>query len=106
MAYKLVPTHSPLLLAAPSSSIAKRGVFATKHLWVTPHGDDGERPGGPVSCNAPVQRHGRVTHLLQSPQPTRPHRPRPPPAERYPAGDYPMQHAGGDGLPKCKIGRG
>lgn len=60
VAYKLVPTHSPLLLAAPSSSIAKRGVFATKHLWVTPHGDD----------------------------------------ERYPAGDYPMQHAGGDGLPK------
>jgi len=41
VAFKLVPTHTPLLLAAPTSSIAKRGVFATKHLWVTPHSDAG-----------------------------------------------------------------
>ena len=41
VAYKLMPTQAPLLLAAPSSSIAKRGVFATRSLWVTPHRDDG-----------------------------------------------------------------
>ncbi|KAI3429769.1 hypothetical protein D9Q98_010082 [Chlorella vulgaris] len=60
VAYKLMPMAGPLLLAAPSSGIAKRGAFATKALWVTPHQD----------------------------------------LERWPAGDYPMQHAGGDGLAK------
>lgn len=60
VAYKLMPTHSPLLLASPASSLAKRGAFATKHLWVTPHNEE----------------------------------------ERFPAGDYPMQHEGGDGLPR------
>ncbi|KAL4418888.1 hypothetical protein ABPG77_010057, partial [Micractinium sp. CCAP 211/92] len=60
VAFKLMPQHTPLLLAAPDSSIAQRGAFATKHLWVTPHSDE----------------------------------------ERFPAGNYTIQHAGGDGLPK------
>ncbi len=35
--YKLVATASPLLLAQPDSSVAKRAAFATHHLWVTPY---------------------------------------------------------------------
>ena len=43
VAFKLVPMGAaPLLLAKPYSSIAKRGAFATKSLWVTPHMDAGE----------------------------------------------------------------
>ncbi|KAJ3121575.1 hypothetical protein HK098_003580 [Nowakowskiella sp. JEL0407] len=38
--YKLVPTSTPTLLAHESSSIAKRAVFATKHLWVTKYNDE------------------------------------------------------------------
>jgi primary-amine oxidase len=57
--YKLVPSSNPVLLARPGSSVAKRAVFATRHLWVTRYD----------------------------------------PAERYAAGAYPNQHAGGDGLP-------
>lgn len=60
VAYALVPSASPTMLASPSSSIARRAAFATKHLWVTPFD----------------------------------------PAERRPAGDYPNQHPGGDGLPR------
>ena len=45
-------------LAAPTSSLAARGAFATRALWVTPHRDE----------------------------------------ERWPAGDYPMQSEGGEGL--------
>jgi hypothetical protein len=40
VAYKLMPQQAPLLLTAPDSSVTKRGAFATKHLWVTPHSDD------------------------------------------------------------------
>jgi primary-amine oxidase len=58
--YKLVAQASPVLLAQPGSSIAKRGGFASKHLWVTRFADD----------------------------------------ERYATGNYPNQHAGGDGLPE------
>jgi primary-amine oxidase len=58
--YKLVAQANPVLLAQPGSSIAKRGGFASKHLWVTRFADD----------------------------------------ERYATGNYPNQHAGGDGLPE------
>lgn len=54
-----MPSTAPTLLAKPYSSIAKRGTFATKNLWVTPHAD----------------------------------------TERWPAGDYPLQGKGGEGLP-------
>ena len=57
--YALIPSSNPVLLARPGSSVAKRAVFATRHLWVTRYD----------------------------------------PAERYAAGDYPNQHAGGAGLP-------
>lgn len=60
VAYKLVPGSTPTLLAQPGSSIARRAVFATRNLWVTPYRPD----------------------------------------ERRPAGEYPNQHAGGDGLPR------
>ena len=36
VAFKLIPQGGPTLLAKPYSLIAKRGLFATKHLWVTP----------------------------------------------------------------------
>lgn len=52
MAYKLVTSAAPLLLAQPSSLVAKKGVFATKNLWVTPHKDDEMWPAGdyPMGC--------------------------------------------------------
>jgi primary-amine oxidase len=57
--YKLLAQPSPVLLAQAGSSIARRGGFASKHLWVTPYAEE----------------------------------------ERYGTGNYPNQHAGGDGLP-------
>jgi primary-amine oxidase len=35
VAYALSPQGRPTLLAAETSSIARRAAFATKHLWVT-----------------------------------------------------------------------
>lgn len=58
--YKLVVQPSPLMLAQEGSTVAERGGFARKHVWVTPFD----------------------------------------PAEKYASGDYPNQHAGGDGLPR------
>jgi primary-amine oxidase len=58
--YKLVVMPSPLMLAQEGSFMAKRGGFATKHVWVTKFDPD----------------------------------------ERYASGEFPNQHAGGDGLPK------
>ncbi|KAA6416614.1 MAG: Cu2+-containing amine oxidase [Trebouxia sp. A1-2] len=46
VAYKLVPQISPTLMAKPYSLIAKRGRFASKHLWVTPHQDRERYPAG------------------------------------------------------------
>jgi Cu2+-containing amine oxidase len=46
VAYKLMTAAGPVLLAKPSSSIAQRGGFATKHIWVTPHADDEMFPSG------------------------------------------------------------
>ena len=44
--YALYPEGQPTLLADPSSSIAERAAFATKHLWVTKY-DPAERyPAG------------------------------------------------------------
>ena len=40
VAFKLIPQGGPTLLAKPFSLIAKRGLFATKHLWVTPHKEE------------------------------------------------------------------
>lgn len=46
MAWKLIPAYLPPVYAAPTSEHAKRGAFATKHLWVTPHSDDEIYPAG------------------------------------------------------------
>ncbi len=42
VAYALLPEGNPTLLADPSSSIARRAAFATRHLWVTRY-DPAER---------------------------------------------------------------
>lgn len=44
--YVLVPEGKPALLADPSSSIARRGAFATRHLWVTRYQPDERFPAG------------------------------------------------------------
>ena len=50
VSYLLVPATSgpamPLLLTGPESAVTKRGQFATKSLWVTPHRDDERYPAG------------------------------------------------------------
>jgi primary-amine oxidase len=43
--YKLIPSSNPVLLARPGTSVAKRAVFATRHLWVTRY-DPAERYAG------------------------------------------------------------
>ena len=43
--YALVPSSNPVLLARPGTSVAKRAVFATRHLWVTRY-DPTERYAG------------------------------------------------------------
>ena len=35
--YKMMVNAAPQLLAIPGSLLAKRGEFATRNLWVTPH---------------------------------------------------------------------
>jgi primary-amine oxidase len=59
VAYALMPGPAVRMLAAPSSSVAKRATFAQHNLWVTPYQED----------------------------------------QRRPAGEYPNQHPGDDGLP-------
>ncbi|WP_186628769.1 primary-amine oxidase [Rhodococcus sp. BP22] len=44
--YALHPEGQPVLLADPSSSIAGRAAFATKHLWVTPYDKKERYPAG------------------------------------------------------------
>jgi primary-amine oxidase len=50
VAYKLLPfSHGPsqpTLLTDPSSSVSRKGAFATKHLWVTKHSDTERYPAG------------------------------------------------------------
>jgi primary-amine oxidase len=50
VAYKLLPfsmgPSQPTLLTGPSCAVSKKGEFATKHLWVTPHRDKERYPAG------------------------------------------------------------
>lgn len=46
VAWKLLVPASPLMLASEDSLLTKRGRFATKQLWVTPHADDERWPAG------------------------------------------------------------
>ncbi|MGP3960597.1 primary-amine oxidase [Nonomuraea sp. 3N208] len=55
VAYALLPQGRPVLLAAETSSIARRAAFATKHLWVTRY-DGAERyPAGDYVNQSPGQ---------------------------------------------------
>ncbi|WP_043643838.1 primary-amine oxidase [Nocardioides alkalitolerans] len=44
--YSLHPEGQPTLMADPSSSIARRAAFTTRHLWVTAQDDDQRYPSG------------------------------------------------------------
>ena len=46
VAYKLVPGPTPVMLAAPESSVGKRAGFARYNLWVTPYSPDERRGAG------------------------------------------------------------
>ena len=46
VAWKLIPAATPPVYAHPSNEHARRGAFATKQLWVTPHSDDEHWPAG------------------------------------------------------------
>jgi len=46
VAYKLVPSSTPTLLARPESSIGARAGFARHNLWVTPYHPDERRAAG------------------------------------------------------------
>jgi primary-amine oxidase len=46
VSYVLTPQGQPPLLADPSSVIARRAAFATKHLWVTEYHEDERFPAG------------------------------------------------------------
>ena len=46
VAYKLMPGENTLPFAQPDSSIAKRGAYMWKHLWVTPYHRDECYPAG------------------------------------------------------------
>lgn len=41
-----MPAPSPPVYADPSNEHHRRGAFATKQLWVTPHSDDEKFPAG------------------------------------------------------------
>lgn len=53
VAYALFPEGQPTLLAAPTSAIAKRGAFATEHLWVTQYDASQRWPAGEVVNQSP-----------------------------------------------------
>ena len=46
VSYVLRPQQQPTLLADPSSSIARRAAFATRHLWVTRYDPEERYPAG------------------------------------------------------------
>lgn len=53
MAYKLMPAATPPMYAHPSSSHGRRGIFAAKHLWVTPHSEEERWPAGMFPLQGP-----------------------------------------------------
>ena len=44
--YTLFPVATPVMMAAPTSSVSRRATFATRNLWVTPDDPDQRRPAG------------------------------------------------------------
>ncbi|KAL0041485.1 hypothetical protein WJX79_005084 [Trebouxia sp. C0005] len=53
VAYKLMPAATPPMYAHPSSSHGRRGIFAAKHLWVTPHSEEERWPAGMFPLQGP-----------------------------------------------------
>ncbi len=45
-AYRLVPSYTPVLLAAPDSAVGRRGTFAQYNLWTTAFSEDERHAGG------------------------------------------------------------
>jgi primary-amine oxidase len=46
VSFHLVPAAGPVLLAQRDSPVARRGLFTTRSLWVTPHVDGQVYPAG------------------------------------------------------------
>ncbi|BDA50132.1 Primary amine oxidase [Coccomyxa sp. Obi] len=46
VAYKIMTNAAPVMLATPSSLLQKRGGFALKNIWVTPHSEQERWPAG------------------------------------------------------------
>jgi hypothetical protein len=46
VAYKLMTSTGPTMLATPKSLLQARGGFALKNIWVTPHTDSERWPAG------------------------------------------------------------
>jgi primary-amine oxidase len=46
VAYHIYPAPGPCLLAQPDSAVARRALFTTKNLWVTPHQEGQLYPAG------------------------------------------------------------
>lgn len=46
VAFKVMLNGSPRLMAEPDSAIAKRAVFASRNLWVTPYSEQQRFPAG------------------------------------------------------------
>ncbi|MEV6344221.1 hypothetical protein [Actinoplanes sp. NPDC051851] len=53
VAYALCPEGRPTLLADPGSVIARRGAFATRHLWVTPYDPEQRWAAGEIVNQSP-----------------------------------------------------
>ncbi len=48
-----MPAATPPMYAHPSSSHGRRGIFAAKHLWVTPHSEEERWPAGMFPLQGP-----------------------------------------------------
>jgi len=56
VAWRLIPSPAPTLLAHPSSFISKRAQFATKNLWVTAYNNNEKYPAGDYPNQSPGDR--------------------------------------------------
>ena len=50
--YKLMSSSTPTLLAHPTSLVGRKGVFASKNLWVTPYAPSEMWPAGDYTVMA------------------------------------------------------
>ena len=57
VAYKIINSSCPALLAQNDSIMAKRGAFATKSLWVLPYAENQRFPAGSYVCQSTGESH-------------------------------------------------